>query len=160
MHKCVGKKNKMGWVKNYRLRRNSRTFLQDPGELPEAQCEVDFNQKSLKFFCAQYVDTQIFDIFRRMLWCKNNFFQVDDPLTERSSSCVRSVNLVKSEPSFQKALIKNHKLLIKKMGSLCKTWKCKDVLSTYPKLISFGLRCYLRHIDTEKSKNFVAISPS
>lgn len=43
-------KNKMGRVKNYRLRRNSRTFLQDPGELPEAQCEVDFNQKSLKFF--------------------------------------------------------------------------------------------------------------
>ena len=63
----VSGKNKMGWVKNYRLRRNSRTFLQDPGELPEAQCEVDFNQKSLKFFCAQYVDTQIFDIFRRML---------------------------------------------------------------------------------------------
>ena len=51
---CGKKNKKIGWVKHYRLRRNSRTFLQDPGELPEAQCEVDFNQKSLKFF-VQYV---------------------------------------------------------------------------------------------------------
>ena len=47
MCKNVCEKNKkIGWVKHYRLGRNSRTFLQDPGELPEAQCEVDFTQKS------------------------------------------------------------------------------------------------------------------
>ena len=42
---CEKNKKYIWWEKNYRLRRNLGSFLQDPGELPEAQCEVDFTPK-------------------------------------------------------------------------------------------------------------------